>query len=167
MLKRFIPLLAGLLTTLAVAQTNSVPLPERAPTIKPLDLKFTAVDGAEFDLAKWRGKVVLVDFWATWCGPCRRAMPAVVNTYRNLHAKGFEVVGISLDQNREQMLKFIQANAMPWPQYFDGLGWRNKISTRFGVDGIPTMWLVDKTGRVRTLDAGENLEMDAAKLLAE
>src|SRR5439155_17368912 len=70
---------------------------------KPLDLKFTAVDGKEFDLAKLRGKVVLVDFWATWCGPCRMEMPHVIDAYKKLHEKGFEIVGISLDSSKDKL----------------------------------------------------------------
>ena len=166
MLKRLIPLL--LLATLAVAQTNSTPPFGRDLKVKPLDLKFTAVDGTEFDLAKWRGKVVLVDFWATWCAPCRREVPNVVGTYNKLHAKGFEIVGISLDRSREQMLQFTKDNGMPWPQYFDGQVWENKISSQFGIEGIPAMWLVDKKGGVRNAEArGYALEAEVTKLLAE
>ena len=166
MLKRLIPLLM-LATTVVLAQTNSTPPVARETKAKPLELKFTAVDGTEFDLAKWRGKVVLVDFWATWCPPCRREVPTVVNAYRKLHEKGFEIVGISLDESREQLIKFTKDNGMPWPQYFDGQVWDNKVSKHFGIEGIPAMWLVDKQGRVRTTEAGADLEAEVVKLLAE
>src|SRR5471030_1254825 len=69
---------------------------------KPLDLKFTAVDGKKVDLADMRGKVVLIDFWATWCPPCRAEVPDVVATYKKYHDQGFEVVGISLDQDKDR-----------------------------------------------------------------
>ena len=167
MLKRLIPLCLGLCATLAVAQTNTAPAGAGGGPPKPLELKFTAVDWQPFDLAKWRGKVVLVDFWATWCGPCRRAVPMIVGVYQKLHAKGFEIVGISLDQNREQLLKYASENGMTWPQYFDGKVWQNAISSRFGIDGIPALWLLDKQGRVRTTDASDDLESQVAKLLAE
>ncbi|MEI8063850.1 MAG: TlpA disulfide reductase family protein [Verrucomicrobiota bacterium] len=165
MLKRLIPLL--MLATVVVAQTNSTPLVAPNNKIKPLELKFTAVDGTKFDLAQWRGKVVLVDFWATWCPPCRREMPNLIAAYRKLHDKGFEIVGIALDQSKEQLLAFTKDHGMPWPQHFDGKGWENEISTRFGIESIPTLWLVDKQGRIRNSEAGDNLEAEITKLLAE
>lgn len=135
---------------------------------KPLELKFTAVDGAEVDLAKLRGKVVLVDFWATWCGPCVLEAPNVVATYRKYRPKGFEIVGISLDKDKEQLLAFAKKAGMTWPQYFDGKVWENEISTRFAVRGIPAMWLVDKQGFVRETNArGSTLAAQVEKLLAE
>ncbi len=135
---------------------------------EPLDLKFKAVDGTEVDLAKLRGKVVLVDFWATWCGPCRVEIPNVVATYNQLHKDGFEIVGISLDQDKERLLKFTKTAGMTWPQYFDGKMWKNEISTRFGVDAIPATWLVDKKGIVRSTEArGRDLGEQVKKLLAE
>ena len=96
---------------------------------KPLDLKFTAVDGTEVDLSKLRGKVVLVDFWATWCGPCMAEMPAVLAAYKKYHDKGFEIVGISLDQDKDSLLQVTKDKGMVWPQYFDGKGWGNEISS--------------------------------------
>jgi len=134
----------------------------------PIELKFQAVDGAAVDLAKLRGKVVLVDFWATWCGGCRVEMPKVVAAYNQLHTNGFEVIGISLDQNKEQLARVTKEAGMTWPQYFDGKGWDNKVSSRYGIQGIPTLWLVDKKGFVRPTEVtGENLVAQVKKLLAE
>lgn len=134
---------------------------------QPLDLKFTALDGSAFDLAKLKGKVVLVDFWATWCGPCLRELPAVKAVYDKLHGKGFEIVGISFDKDKAALTKLIAREKMTWPQYFDGKHWDNDLGRRFGIQSIPTMWLVDKRGKLRDLEARDDLEDKVAKLLAE
>jgi thiol-disulfide isomerase/thioredoxin len=134
----------------------------------PLDLKFKAVDGTDVDLATLRGKVVLVDFWATWCGPCRGEIPNVVATYNQLHKDGFEIVGVSLDQSKEKLIAFTQQAGMTWPQYFDGKGWANDISSRYGINAIPAAWLVDKKGVVRSTQArGADLADQVKALLAE
>ena len=134
---------------------------------KPLSLKFTAADGSTVDLAQMRGKVVLIDFWATWCGPCMREVPNVVAAYQKYHDKGFEIIGISLDQNKGTMLRTTAQKGMTWPQYFDGKGWNNAISSGFHVKSIPTMWLVNKNGVLAIPNARADLEGQIAKLLAE
>jgi len=124
---------------------------------KPLPLKFTAVDGKSVDLATMRGKVVLVDFWATWCPPCRGEVPNVVAAYKKYHDQGFEIVGVSLDKDKDRLLAFTKENGMVWPQYFDGKGWSNDVSSGFGIHSIPAMWLVGKDGKVITTNAREDL----------
>lgn len=134
---------------------------------KPVELKFTAVDGKEIDLAKLRGKVVLIDFWATWCGPCVAELPNVLKAYEKLHDKGFEIVGISLDQDQSKLEAFTKEKGMKWAQYFDGKGWQNDISTRFGIQSIPAMWLVDKKGMLVSNDVRGRLEELVEKALGE
>ena len=134
----------------------------------PLDLKFQAVDGAQVDFAKLRGKVVLLDFWATWCGPCRMEIPNVVAAYNQFHKDGFEIVGVSLDQDKERLLNYTKQAGMTWPEYFDGKGWANEVSTRYGINSIPAAWLVDKKGFVRTTGVrGADLAQQVKMLLAE
>jgi peroxiredoxin len=117
---------------------------------KPVDLKFTAVDGREVDLAQLRGKVVLVDFWGTHCGPCVAELPRVKAAYEKFHAQGFEVVGISCDTDQKELEDYVKEHGLVWPQYFDGKQQGdNKFTVAFGIDGIPHMFLVDKKGFLR------------------
>lgn len=139
----------------------------RAGVGKPLDLKFTAMDGRSVDVSAMRGKVVLIEFWATWCGPCVAEQPALKALYEKRHSDGFEVIGISLDSDIEALRRFVTERALPWPQYFDGKMGRNAIATRFDIRGVPTSFLVDKQGRLRDLEAGEHREKKVAQLLAE
>jgi FKBP-type peptidyl-prolyl cis-trans isomerase 2 len=144
----------------------------------PLELKFTAADGRAVDVAALRGKVVLVDFWATWCGPCVQEIPNVVAVYGQYHPQGFEVVGISFDQapdaakpakrqkTAEQVLAFTREKGMPWPQYYDGTYWQNPYGKKYGIRGIPAMFLLDKNGMVVSTNArGPKLEAEVKRLL--
>jgi thiol-disulfide isomerase/thioredoxin len=143
------------------------PVVGKATQGKPLNLAFTAVDGRQVDLSQMTGKVVLIDFWATWCGPCVGEMPHVRKAYKDLHDHGFEIVGISFDLDRKELTKFVAENDMPWPQYFDGHGWTNAINSQFQVRAIPTMYLVDKKGMLRDTNGRENLADKVRALLAE
>ena len=134
---------------------------------KPLDLKFKAVDGHDVDLSKMQGKVVLIDFWATWCGPCVAEIPNVLKAYEKLHDKGFEIVGISLDQEKDKLEAFTKEKGMTWPQYFDGKGWENDFAQKFGIHSIPAMWLVNKKGFVISTNAREDMAAQVEKALAE
>ena len=134
---------------------------------KPIDIKYQAVDGREVDVSRLKGKVVLIDFWATWCGPCVAELPNVKAVYDKQHEKGFEIVGISLDETKSALDKFVAAQNMAWPQFFDGNGWHNKFAAQFGVQAVPAMWLVDKKGLVRDIDATDGLGEKVEKLLLE
>ena len=132
----------------------------------PLDWKFTAVDGREVDLSQWRGKIVLVDFWATWCPDCLRELPDVLAAYHQDHDKGLEIVGVSLDTDQEALVSFLKKRHIPWPQQFDGKGWEAGAATKYGVRGIPEMWLVDREGKVVATGVhGSQLETKLRPLL--
>ena len=132
----------------------------------PVPIKFTSVNGRKVDVSKMKGKVVLIDFWATWCGPCVAEIPNVKKTYAKLHKKGFEIIGISLDSKEDKLTEFVAEKGMPWPQHFDGKGWSNAIAKEFGIRSIPTMWLIDTKGNLVDMNARHNLEEKVEKLLA-
>jgi thiol-disulfide isomerase/thioredoxin len=131
-----------------------------------MEIAFTATDGREIDLAAMEGKVVLVDFWATWCGPCIAEMPNLLAAYEKFHDKGFEILGISLDQDGDALAEYVKENGLKWPQYFDGKGWENEFSTQFGITSIPATYLIGKEGKVVAMDLrGAALEAAIAKEL--
>ena len=137
----------------------------------PMEITGTLLSGAPFDAKSLTGKVVLVDFWATWCGPCVAEIPNVLAAYEKYHAKGFEVVGISLDEDRETLQKFVTEQKIPWPILYEkpaGEGWRHPLSTFYGISGIPTVILIGRDGNVITLNArGEKLGEQLAILFKE
>ena len=136
---------------------------------KPLTIEGRTADGTTFSTAKWKGKVVLVDFWATWCGPCRTEMPEVKKTYAEHRAKGLEVLGVSCDRDVEDLKGYLAENKdMTWPQLFEPgkPGW-HPLATQYGIEAIPTMFLIDRKGVVRSVNARENYKELIPKLLAE
>ncbi len=149
-------------------KTGAAELQRRAGRLgKPLALKYTAIDGREVDLQKMPNKVVLVDFWATWCRPCMAELPNVKAAYEKLHPKGFEIVGISFDKEKAALERVVKQEQMAWPQYFETGTGEHQFGETFDISSIPTMWLVDKKGVLRDLNGRENLAAKVEKLLAE
>jgi thiol-disulfide isomerase/thioredoxin len=132
-----------------------------------LQFEGTTTDGKPFDFATLAGKVVLVDFWATWCGPCLRELPNIKKNYEKYHDRGFEVVGISLDEDRSTLEAFLREQELPWRTLFsDNIQTTQALANRFGVEGIPALMLVGKDGKVITLKArGADLGKELERLL--
>ena len=133
----------------------------------PLNLKFTALDNRTVDLATLKGKVVLIDFWSTTCVPCVRDLPDVKKLYSKYKAQGLEVIGITLDENKEVLQRYIQKEDLSWPQYFDPKGSQNPIAQEFAIRSIPVVWLIDRHGILRDLDGREEQERKIEKYLGE
>jgi peroxiredoxin len=126
------------------------------------------VDGKPLSIASYKGKVVLIDFWATWCGPCVAELPNVLKTYKKHHSEGFEIIGVSLDEDQQKLSAFTKKMNMPWPQFFDGQGWSNKLAVKYGIQAIPATYLLDGNGVIIATDVrGDALEQAVTKALAK
>jgi thiol-disulfide isomerase/thioredoxin len=120
----------------------------------PIELTGQQLDGSEFDWDAYRGKVVLVDFWATWCGPCLAEAPNVKKNYEKYHDRGFEVVAISLDTKKSALQDYVKSKQVPWVNLFQsGAGWKHPMAVKYGVSAIPTVFLVNREGNVVSLRA--------------
>ncbi|HSY17761.1 MAG TPA: TlpA disulfide reductase family protein [Candidatus Acidoferrales bacterium] len=124
----------------------------------------TDVAGNPLSVQGYRGKVTMIDFWATWCGPCKAEMPNVIATYNKYRAQGFDIIGISLDDDKAALMNFTPAHGMAWAQFFDGQGWKNKLATKYGVHSIPMDYLLDRHGIIIGKELrGEQLSEAVAK----
>ena len=135
---------------------------------KYTNIELPGVDGKLVKVSTYVGKnkYVLIDFWASWCGPCRAEMPTVVKAYADYHSKGFEVVGVSLDNDKDAWLKAIKDLNMPWPQMSDLKGWESAGAALYNVKSIPASVLVDADGEIVAKNLrGDDLLAKLAELM--
>ena len=133
---------------------------------KAPEIVLPSPDGKEIALSSLRGKVVLIDFWASWCGPCRKEMPNVVRAYAKYKSKGFEIYGVSLDKEKGNWVEAIEEEGITWPQVSDLLYWQSSVISLYAIEGIPYTVLLDREGTIIAKNLrGEELDEKLAEVL--
>lgn len=159
MIRSFLIFLLVAITAGANAQLK---IGEMAPEIELRNHKDSLVK-----LSSFKGKVVLIDFWASWCGPCRAVNPYTQKLYKQYKDKGFEVFAVSLDVNKPLWLKAIKKDKLTYTQVIDYDGWLSKVGEKYFVDALPTTFLLDKAGKIVAINLeGEELS-DKVKSLVQ
>jgi thiol-disulfide isomerase/thioredoxin len=137
---------------------------------KTMEVAGGTADGGKFDIAQYKGKIVVVDFWATWCGPCRELIPEVKELYEKYHDQGLEVVGVNLDKQSSDLSEFLDKEKLPWANVV-GEEKDGKVSfplaEKYGIEAIPTTFVVGKDGKILSVDHGEGLTQQIAKLFGD
>lgn len=124
----------------------------RTGDVAPL---FTQADtsGRPVSLESFKGRVVMIDFWATWCGPCIAALPAMKSLWQDYRDRNFALISVSLDYNLDTWRRFVQENRLDWVHTSDGRYFNNAVAALYGVDAIPAVYLIDRSGRIRAIRA--------------
>ena len=147
---------------------QQVETPTQPQYSKAIDFQVSDLNGNSLSLKKYRGKVILLDFWATWCGPCLAEMPNVKRIYQKYKDQNFQIIGISLDTDISKLRSYLRREGITWPQYFDGAGWKNSIAQKYKIKSIPRMYLIDGDGNIRQENLrGNVLERAISDLVRE
>lgn len=147
-------------TEMMVAKTEAIKVGAEAP-----ELILPTKDNKDLALSSLRGKIVLIDFWASWCAPCRKELPNVKRAYEKYKNKGFEILGVSLDKDRDAWLEAIDKEGLKWPQVSDLKFWQSEACQTYAVQSIPYTVLVDKEGKIIATDLrGADLDKKLAEI---
>lgn len=155
-------LLLAALLTVSVFCNAQLRIGDTVPEIELPNTKDSVIR-----LSSMQGKVVLIDFWASWCAPCRAANPYIQKLYSKYKDKGFEVIGVSLDTKQKEWLKAIKQDKLKYTQVIDNTGWRSKVAERYFVELLPTNFLVDRTGKIVAIDLEGKELFDKVKSLVQ
>ena len=133
-----------------------------------MDFTQNNTTGKAVKLSDYRGKYVLLDFWASWCGPCRAENPNVLDNYEKYHSKGLEILGVSLDDKKDAWLKAIKDDGLEWAHVSDLKGWKNEVAKTYNIRAVPSNFLIDKEGKIVAVDLrGEELTQKLAEIFGK
>lgn len=149
------------LTLFSTSLFAQVTIGQEAP-----EISLPNIAGNTITLSSLKGKIVLLDFWASWCGPCRAANPGIVKLYKKYKEQGFEVYAVSLDESKKKWINAIKRDKLTYTQVIDVNVWESSVALNYGIEAIPTNFLIDKTGKIVAIDLeGAALEKMIKSLL--